>query len=42
MDLDSQSKTHIFAAQLLKKSISTKLEKEHKNISQHQSNKVTQ
>ena len=32
----------IFAAQLLKKSISSKLEREHENNSQHQSNKVTQ
>ena len=31
-----------FAAQLLKKSISTKMEREHEKHSQHQSSKVTQ
>ena len=38
----SWCKTRIFAAQLLKKSIASKLEREHENNSQHQSNKVTQ
>ena len=40
--LSSWSKTRIFAAQLFSKSISYKLEREHKNNSQHQSNKMTQ
>ena len=35
-------KTGIFAAQLLKKSISTKLESGHENNSQHQSKRMTQ
>ena len=40
--IGSWSKTRIFAAKLLKKSISSKLEREHENNSQHQTNKVTQ
>ena len=38
----SWRKTHIFAAQLLKKSVSTKSERVYENKSQHQCNKVTQ
>ena len=38
----SWSKTHIFAAQLLKKSISTQPGRENENNSQYQSNKITE